>query len=83
MAVRTEPASESGRYNATQEKADSSGKNRPRNDTPVLPSFSLGLFVDGAAACYCAQDFGVDVGGWRDFGQVVGENDEVGVFAGF
>src|SRR6266436_3493047 len=43
----------------------------------------LGFFVDGAAACYCAQDFGFDVGGRRDFGQVVGENDEVGVFAGF
>jgi prevent-host-death family protein len=32
---------------------------------------SLGLFVDCAAACYCAEDLGFYVVGWRDFGQVV------------
>src|SRR5216683_5406314 len=43
----------------------------------------LGLFVDGAAADYGAEDFGFYVVGWRDFGQVVGKNEEVGVFADF
>src|SRR6266852_653301 len=42
-----------------------------------------GLFVDGAAADYGAEDFGLYVIGWRDFGQVVGKNEEVGVFADF
>src|SRR5216683_2060933 len=43
----------------------------------------LGLFVDGAAADYGAEDFGLHVIGGRDFGQVVGKNEEVGVFADF
>src|SRR6266849_3104126 len=43
----------------------------------------LGLFVDGAAADYGAEDFGFYVVGWRDFGQIVGKNEEVGVFADF
>src|SRR5216683_7032597 len=42
-----------------------------------------GLFVDGAAADYGAEDFGFYVVGWRDFGQIVGKNEEVGVFADF
>src|ERR1700719_1296931 len=42
----------------------------------------LGL-VDSAAAYYCAQDFGLDVLGGRDFCQVIREDDEVGVLACF
>src|SRR5229473_3495428 len=42
-----------------------------------------GLFVDGAAADYGAEDFDLHVVCRRDFGQVVGKNEEVGVFADF
>src|SRR6266849_3323114 len=42
-----------------------------------------GLFVDGAAADYGAEDFGFHVLRRRNFCQVVRKDEEVGVFADF
>src|ERR1700687_385595 len=42
-----------------------------------------GLFVDSAAADHGAKDFGLQIVGWLDFGQVVRKNKEVGIFADF
>lgn len=43
----------------------------------------LAGLVNRAAAGYGLEDAGFGVLGWRDFAEVVGEDDEVGVFASF
>src|SRR6267378_4192831 len=46
-------------------------------------AYRSGLFVDGAAADDGVEDFGVHVLCWRNFGQVVRKDEEVGEFADF